>query len=185
MARNPPTCPAEKRSLGKNLDRWVDAMLCAGAVVHGSWKKSQFPFVVQFRLGSAGVPNICSPCYTMPYMKIPANNQVIFVIYIMIVMHNEICRCGYHNVSCDWFNMVETQLIMSWRVFSYLKPSRFWQNLYCTLFYVIWSITCICQHWFRLIPNRVMIKIIWKRKNMLWHVFSRIHAWIAQDWRAI
>ena len=30
-----------------------------------------------FRLGSAGEPTICSHCYSVPYMKIPANNQVI------------------------------------------------------------------------------------------------------------
>ena len=33
-----------------------------------------------FRLGSASAPNICSRCYSMPYMKRPANNQVIFML---------------------------------------------------------------------------------------------------------
>ena len=33
-----------------------------------------------FRLGSASEPNICSHCYSMPYMKRQANNQVIFML---------------------------------------------------------------------------------------------------------
>ena len=41
-------------------------------------KGTQF-HCVKFRLGSAGEPTICSHCYSVPYMKIPANNQVIFV----------------------------------------------------------------------------------------------------------
>ena len=36
---------------------------------------------VKFRLGSAGEQTICSHCYSVPYMKIPANNQVIFAKY--------------------------------------------------------------------------------------------------------
>ena len=32
---------------------------------------------MQFRLGSAGEPNVWSHCYSVPYMKIPINNQVI------------------------------------------------------------------------------------------------------------
>ena len=31
------------------------------------------------RLGSAGEPTICSHCYSVPYMKIPANNQVLII----------------------------------------------------------------------------------------------------------
>ena len=34
---------------------------------------------VKFRLGSAGEPTICSHCYSVPYMKIPANNQVFIM----------------------------------------------------------------------------------------------------------
>ena len=39
-------------------------------------KGTQF-HCVKFRLGSAGEPTLCSHCYSVPYMKIPANNQVI------------------------------------------------------------------------------------------------------------
>ena len=46
----------------KSSERWADVVLCAG---------------VKFRLGSAGEPTICSHCYSVPYMKIPANNQVL------------------------------------------------------------------------------------------------------------
>ena len=33
---------------------------------------------MKFRLGLAGEPNVCSHCYSVPYMKIPANTHVIF-----------------------------------------------------------------------------------------------------------
>ena len=33
--------------------------------------------VLKFRLGSASEPNVCSHCYSVRYMKITANNQVI------------------------------------------------------------------------------------------------------------
>ena len=39
-------------------------------------KGTQF-HCVKFRLESAGEPTICSHCYSVPYMKIPANNQVL------------------------------------------------------------------------------------------------------------
>ena len=35
MARNPPTCPAEKRSLGENLVNDGLVVLCAGAAAQG------------------------------------------------------------------------------------------------------------------------------------------------------
>ena len=40
-----------------------------------TYEGTQF-LCVKFRLGSAGEPTICSHCYSVPYMKIPANNQV-------------------------------------------------------------------------------------------------------------
>ena len=42
-----------------------------------TYEGTQF-LCVKFRLGSAGEPTICSHCYSVPYMKIPANNQVFF-----------------------------------------------------------------------------------------------------------
>ena len=51
-------------------------VLCAGATAHGAEKGTQF-HCLKFHLGSAGEPTICSHCYSDPYMKIPANNQVI------------------------------------------------------------------------------------------------------------
>ena len=44
-----------------------------------SGKGTQF-HCLKFRLGSAGEPTIYSLCYSVPYMKIPANNQVITCI---------------------------------------------------------------------------------------------------------
>ena len=77
MARNPPACPAEKRSLGENLvTDW--RMSCSAQVrLRTEAGRDSISFVLKFRLGSAGEPNICSHCYSVPYMKIPANNQVI------------------------------------------------------------------------------------------------------------
>ena len=40
-----------------------------------TYERTQF-LCVKFRLGSTGEPTICSHCYSVPYMKIPANNQV-------------------------------------------------------------------------------------------------------------
>ena len=78
MARNPPTCPAEKRSLGENLvnDRWIQCSAQVQQVQSG--KGAQF-HCLKFSLGSAGEPTICSHCYSVPYMKIPANNRVILL----------------------------------------------------------------------------------------------------------
>ena len=41
-----------------------------------TYERTQF-LCVKFRLGSAGEPTICSHC-SVQYMKIPANNQVLF-----------------------------------------------------------------------------------------------------------
>ena len=71
MARNPPTYPAETRSLGENLvnDRWI---WCSAQVrLLGEWKGDSISVF------ETGEPTICSHCYSVPYMKIPANNQVI------------------------------------------------------------------------------------------------------------
>ena len=43
-----------------------------------SGKGTQF-HCLKFCLGSAGEPTICSHCYSVPYMKIPANNEVILL----------------------------------------------------------------------------------------------------------
>ena len=71
VARNPPTCPVEKRSLGENLvnDWWIQ---CSAQVRLRTERKGD-------RLGSAGEPTICNHCYSTPYMKIPAKNQVIII----------------------------------------------------------------------------------------------------------
>ena len=55
MARNPPTCPAEKRLLGENLvNDW--GMWCSALVwLRMDVKGTQF-HCVKFRLGSAGEP---------------------------------------------------------------------------------------------------------------------------------
>ena len=76
MARNPPACPAEKRSLGENLVnvRWNPAQLRLRTK-----NGMRLNFIVwKLHLGSASEPNVCSHCYSVPYMKIPAKNQVIF-----------------------------------------------------------------------------------------------------------
>ena len=75
VARNPPTCPTEKRSLGENLVN-DGRMWCSAQVRIDKW--TQF-HCVKFRLESAGEPTICSHCYSVPYMKIPVNNQVMFM----------------------------------------------------------------------------------------------------------
>ena len=62
-------------------ERQADAMLCAGMGAHGSRNRTQF-FVLKFRLGSANEPNVSSHCYSVPYMKIPANNQVILGVWL-------------------------------------------------------------------------------------------------------
>ena len=80
VAGNPPACPAEKRSLGENLvtDRQMPCSahvrLCTEA---GMWLNFDC-------LGSAGEPNICSHCYAVPYMMVPANNQVIMFIHMYL-----------------------------------------------------------------------------------------------------
>ena len=62
-------------------ERQADAMLCTGMGAHGSRNRTQF-FVLKFRLGSANELNVSSHCYSVPYMKIPANNQVIFGVWL-------------------------------------------------------------------------------------------------------
>ena len=77
MASNPPACPAEKRSLGENLvnDRRMPCSAQVGLCTEpGMWLNVCY----EIHLGSAGKPNVCSHCFSVPYMKIPANNQVIF-----------------------------------------------------------------------------------------------------------
>ena len=75
MAKNPPACPAEKRSLGENLvnDRRNPAQLRLRAE---NGMSLNF-IVLKFRLGSPSEPNVCSHCYSVPYMKISAKNQVM------------------------------------------------------------------------------------------------------------
>ena len=67
-------------------------MGCCGALRRcgcaWTYEGTQF-LCVKFRLGSAGEPTICSHCYSVPYMKIPANNQVLVIHwmkYILIAM---------------------------------------------------------------------------------------------------
>ena len=61
----------------ESSEQQADIVLCAGAAAHGDWNVTQF-HCLKFRLGSASEPNVWSHCYSVPYMKIPANNQVIF-----------------------------------------------------------------------------------------------------------
>ena len=68
MARNPPTCPAEKRSLGENLVKIGECGALCRCGCAWTVKGTQF-HCVKFRLGSAGEPTICSHCYSVPYMK--------------------------------------------------------------------------------------------------------------------
>ena len=75
MARNPPTCPAEKRSLGENLVN--DGQMWCSAQVR--LRKDARGDSISLCEISAGEPTICSHCYSVPYMKIPANNQVFFI----------------------------------------------------------------------------------------------------------
>ena len=75
VARNPPACPAEKRSLGENL---VNVRRNPAQVRLRTENGMRLIFIVwKICLGSASEPNICSHCYSVPYMKIPAKNQVI------------------------------------------------------------------------------------------------------------
>ena len=86
MARNPPACPDEKRSLGENLvnNRWIP---CSAQVrLPRKPECDSISIVLKFRLGSAGEPNLCSHCYCVPYMKRPANNQVIDINLSVIDM---------------------------------------------------------------------------------------------------
>ena len=57
-----------------------------------TYERTQF-LCVKYHLGSAGEPTICSHCYSVPYMKIPANNQVFFMF---LRFHNSLTlgRCG-------------------------------------------------------------------------------------------
>ena len=80
MARNPPACPAEKRSLGENLvnDRRNPAQVRLRTET-GMWLNF---IVLKFRLGSASEPNLCSHCCSVPYMEIPAKDQVMLLINV-------------------------------------------------------------------------------------------------------
>ena len=67
MAKNPPACPAEKRSLGENL---VNVRRNPAQVRLHTENGMQLNFIVwKLRLGSASEPNVCSHWYSVPYMK--------------------------------------------------------------------------------------------------------------------
>ena len=76
MARNPPTCPAEKRSVGENLVN--DGQM---------WCSAQVRLRMDVREDSISLCEISplSHCYSIPYMKIPANNQVFLVNFSCLV----------------------------------------------------------------------------------------------------
>ena len=82
MARNPPACPAEKRSLGENIvnDRRIPNPAQVRTAAHGDRNVTPFHCFEISPGNFASEPNVCSHCYSVPYMKIPANNQVILII---------------------------------------------------------------------------------------------------------
>ena len=80
---------------------------------------------MKFRLGSAGEPTICSHCYSVPYMKIPANNQVLLdsaimkpdcvTLVITVVNAYQInpLKCGQRKIPCE-IPMSILCLLMPW-----------------------------------------------------------------------
>ena len=93
-----PTClPAESRSLGKNLvnDRRI---ACSAQVRKYTENRMWLNFIgLKFGLGSASKPIVCSHCYSVPYMKIPANNQVILLNHYPLV----------HRTNVIWHSHVQ------------------------------------------------------------------------------
>ena len=79
MARNPPTYPAVKRSLDENLVN-ERRIWCSAQVRLLVDRKGDSISLFEIRLGSAGEPTICSHCYSVPYMKKTANNQVMLLL---------------------------------------------------------------------------------------------------------
>ena len=101
VAKNLPTCPAEKRSLGENLVTDVQ-MPCSTQerLCTEGGRGLNFLCFENFDLGLADEPNICSHCYSMPYMKIPANNQVIIMgMQIDIWIHLIVESCIFFPVA--------------------------------------------------------------------------------------
>ena len=85
VAENPPTISAKEEiawnmSLGENLERTQGGSPQEphrwSCVLKTKLVAKILCYVI-FCLRSAGEPNVCSYCYSMPYMKIPAINQVI------------------------------------------------------------------------------------------------------------
>ena len=73
----------------ESSDRLADAVLYARKP---EW--DSISFVMKFRLGLAGESNVCSHCYSVPYMKIPANNQVILLkLYVPFHAKKEKMEC--------------------------------------------------------------------------------------------
>ena len=97
---------------------------------------------VKFRLGLAGEPTICSHCYSVPYMKIPANNQVFFKksVYLMyfnwwslgsLIMYMFCVNFGamywrktvgwnHHALSWNWCKN-SAIIIITWSLLLYIK----------------------------------------------------------------
>ena len=61
-----------------------------------TYEGTQF-LCVKFRLGSAGEPTICSHCYSVPYMKIPANNQVLLNTINHLMFRQDL----YNEIPCQ------------------------------------------------------------------------------------
>ena len=127
----------------KPSERQVDAVLCTGADAQRSGKGTWFN-CLKFRLGSAGEPTVCSHCYPVPYMKIPANNQVILpcvclYIYILFVAGETKWKsCLRHlqlmpdphsdRASEDYFTISQKQVIL-WHCLYLDLVSMCWNNL--------------------------------------------------------
>ena len=89
----------------KSSERQVDMVLWAGVAARGaergcsrSGKRTQF-HCLKFRLGSAG-ELICSHCYSILHMKIPANNQVILITCALSVLRND-RKCQYDSMPSE------------------------------------------------------------------------------------
>ena len=103
MARNPPTCPTEKRSLGENLV--TDKRMTCSAHVRLRTKAGRglnFLCYKHFRLGLAGEPNICSHCYDDLYMKMPANNQATLLARPGQVVNMRLVNAASHGLQIEW-----------------------------------------------------------------------------------
>ena len=90
-----------------------------------TYEGTQF-LCVKFRLGSAGGPTICSHmhCYCVPYMKIPANNQVLLKWLTMTVL-----------IGLQWNRKIDTLLC----ILDLIVIKNYINGAICSSLKICWS----------------------------------------------